>query len=523
MRVTENMMARSFLAHSNAALARTARLQEMIASGRKFLKPSDDPSGIAKALDLRSDLRSVEAFRDNASSAGMIMSVTESSLSEVSDLLSRAKELVVAAINATTDQGAAAAHALELSQMIETALLVANTDVGGRSVFAGTSTLVRPYAETGGAVRYQGDSGELVEELGPGLRVVLNLTGPQAFQTVPARIEGAVDLDPAASTITPLSDLLGGAGVTTGIVRITDSDGTSAEIDLLAAKNLGEVIDAINGSGVAVSASLTPDGRSLVLADGGSGSKLLVEDLSGGELAAGLGIAGETDTGTITGVDLNPALTEGTPMALLLQGAGIPPGTWTIRNDGEGILRSGTIDPSQANTVGDLLDLLESATTAGGAKLGIRASLDKTGVILESTILHTALSVSDEAGGTSARAVGVAGGAVAKDVFALLRDAASAIESRDTEAMDRMLREITTAVERTADVRGTYGARSRQVLNLAQSLDSQKVDVTIRLSDVEDVDLALAAVELAQSDTVYSASLAAGARMFELNLFSFIR
>jgi flagellin-like hook-associated protein FlgL len=49
------------------------------------------------------------------------------------------------------------------------------------------------------------------------------------------------------------------------------------------------------------------------------------------------------------------------------------------------------------------------------------------------------------------------------------------------------------------------------------------VDLTIRLSDIEDIDLAQAALELTQAQTVYNASLSVGTRLLELNLFNFIR
>jgi flagellin-like hook-associated protein FlgL len=45
----------------------------------------------------------------------------------------------------------------------------------------------------------------------------------------------------------------------------------------------------------------------------------------------------------------------------------------------------------------------------------------------------------------------------------------------------------------------------------------------MRLADIEDADLAQAAIELTQAETVYNASLAAGSRLLQLNLFNYIR
>ncbi len=523
MRVTDNMLARAVLRGSAGALARIADAQARIASGRNILRPSDDPLGLAKVLGLKSELARIDAHAENASGAVAFMALTEGSLQEVSDLLSHAKELVLAGMNATTDGSGADAQATELESMIDTLLQVANRDYAGRRVFAGQATTAPPYARGGDSVVYQGDQGDLVEELGRGLRVAMNLTGPDAFETVPARIEGSVDLNPALSTITPLGDLLDGDGIQTGRIRVTDSNGVWADIDLLGATTVGDVIQGINDAGLSVVASFSPDRNSIVLTDVGGGSTLSVEDLDGGTFAQGLGIASTSDTGTIEGLDLDPALTPSTPMALLLGGAGIGPGSWTIRTHREGVTLEATIDPSTANTVADLLAMIDGARTTDGASLGLRASLEGKGLVIESTRLHTAITISDDASPGSAETVGVAGSGGPRDIFALLDEAARAVRSRDTDRMDRAIRDLGRAIEGTAGMRGAYGARARQVIQLQSRLEDESVDLIIRLSDVEDVDLAKASLELSHAENVYTAALSSGARLYDQNLFDYIR
>jgi len=520
--VTENLLLRNFLARTAGSLSRVSEWQARISSGTKLLRPSDDPRILAKSLAMRADIRQAHAYQDNASAATTHMSLTEAALEETSNLLSRAKELLVQGMSDTAEAGDTSALAEELRAIVDELLLVANRDVAGRRLFGGTETRSAPYAAMKGRVLYGGNDGDILEELGPGLRVAINLTGPDAFQTVPSRIAGTVDLDPTVSWITPLADLLGGAGVSGGQIRLTDSNGVSADVDLMGATNLGQVVQAINNAGTAIVAVVSPGGSTVELADTGGGAGFRVEDLYGGTLAQGLGLAGDATGSVRRGVDLDPAVTEQTPVAVLLGGAGIGPGTWTIRNDSAGVARQAVIDPSQANTVGELLDLIEGATTSDGVPLGIRARVSGASLVLESTRLHTQLSVMD-ATGTSAAALGVQAVGEAWDVFGLLEDAAGAIDARDHDAMESLLDALTAAVENTAGVRGTYGARARQVLGVAASLDDQSVDLTIRLSDLEDVDLAQAALELTRAETVYNASLAVGTRLFERNLFDYFR
>ena len=523
MRVTENLMTHSFLFRTQQTLEQIRRAQEQLASGKKLLRPSDDPRALAKSLGLSSDLRRLEAFSDNASSAIAFMSLTESTLNEIQSTLSRAKELLVEGMNAPSEGTGAESQALELRSLVEGLLLISNRDIGGRTLFGGLQTTRPAYAQVGGRIVYQGDGEDILEELGPGLRVAINLTGRDVFQTLPSRIRGGVDLDPAVSRITSLDDLLQGRGVHTGHIEITDSNGVTADVDLLAAQNVGDVIDAINDAGTAVTAAIAPDRQSIVLTDSGGGTSFSVADTQGGTLAQDLGILGDSTTGTIQSLDLDPALTENTALALLLDGAGLGPATWTLRNDGEGDERSAVIDPTQANTVGDLLRLIDEAVTPSGVNLGLRASIDGAALTVVSTRLHTTISISDDAGSSSAAALGLDAVGEPRDLFELVEEAARAVESRDTDAMDAMIRDVTEAIEKTAGMWGAYGARMRQVLSLSEYLQDQKVDLTIRLSDVEDADLAEAALLLSKSEIVYNASLSAGGRMLQLNLFNFIR
>lgn len=523
MRITENRLSGNFLAHAQAALARMAAAQERISSGSRILRPSDDPSGIARSLALRSDLRRTDAYRENASAATAFMSLTESSLQELSDHLSHAKELLVQGLNDPIESEGADAIALELRAMVDAALVVANREVGDRSLFGGQSTIGRPWAKAGGQVVYRGDRGDILEELGPGLRVAVNLPGESVFEVVPASIANGVDLDPALSRITALADLNGGAGASGGHLRITDSNGVVVDVDLMAAGNLGAVIDGINNAGTAVVASLAPDGKSILLTDTAGGASFSVEDTLGGDLAKSLGIATTSTTGTIRSADLDPVATANTPVSHLLGGAGIAPDPWILQVEVDGQLLRASVDPSGANTLGDLIRLVETARDPSGAALDLTARLENGALVVESKRPGATFVIQDTVnGGAGATALGLAGRGEPRTIFALFEDVAAAVESRDTDRMDALMRSLQEAIDRTSGVRAAYGARSRQALLIAQNLDDRSVDLTLRLADVEDADLAKEAVELARAETVYNASLSTGTRLLERSLFDYL-
>ncbi|MEX2137903.1 MAG: flagellar filament capping protein FliD [Pirellulales bacterium] len=88
-------------------------------------------------------------------------------------------------------------------------------------------------------------------------------------------------------------DLLGeGAGFSRGKIRITDRSGTAAEIDLSLARNIDEVLDAINSNqSLGVRATVHNDSIRLIDETGAALSNLKVEEV-GGTTAASLGLGG---------------------------------------------------------------------------------------------------------------------------------------------------------------------------------------------------------------------------------------
>jgi len=84
------------------------------------------------------------------------------------------------------------------------------------------------------------------------------------------------------------------------VIRITNRQGASVEVDLSAAATLGDVSTAVAGAGISVSMSLS--GGKIIVTDssGGTNSNLKIEDVKG-SAAADLGIAIDTNSSGATG------------------------------------------------------------------------------------------------------------------------------------------------------------------------------------------------------------------------------
>ena len=116
------------------------------------------------------------------------------------------------------------------------------------------------------------------------------------------------DLESTSSSIS-LASLNDGAGISTGDIRITDSDGGITSLDLNGTdadiKTIGQLIDAINSRGAKVTASINSAGTGIELTDtaGGDGN-LVVVDINGSAASDLKILSTETTTDTISGFGL---------------------------------------------------------------------------------------------------------------------------------------------------------------------------------------------------------------------------
>ncbi len=123
---------------------------------------------------------------------------------------------------------------------------------------------------------------------------------------------------------TRLDELNGLAGVQRGNIRITDRSGASAVVDLGTAVTVQDVINAIHDADdIRVAASVRGDALVLTDQSGGTGT-LIVEEVSGGKTAAGLGLLGSSTPGSaeLVGQDVRN-LSGATPLRLLNDRAGV--------------------------------------------------------------------------------------------------------------------------------------------------------------------------------------------------------
>ncbi|MCK9247739.1 MAG: flagellar hook-associated protein FlgL [Solirubrobacteraceae bacterium] len=174
IRITGSMTHRALLDNLNASSSRLNTTFDRLSSGRQITKPSDDPYGVTRAMQLRSELSQVAQHQRNVSDGQGWQTVTDSSLTDIADAVRRARTLLVGAGNDVGGPSAREAVAAEIDQLVESIKTSANASFAGAHVFAGAQTMTPPYV-VDGTDAYAGDAGAITRTIGPGIDVRVNV------------------------------------------------------------------------------------------------------------------------------------------------------------------------------------------------------------------------------------------------------------------------------------------------------------------------------------------------------------
>lgn len=140
MRVTNNMMISNMLSNMTKNLSRMDKLQKNLATGKKFTMPSDDPIGVSKSLRLNTDVAVMDQYKRNVEDCMSWLDTTEVAVSNISEVLKRAKELTVQAATETYSGDQRKAIAQEIEQLKGQLISIGNTNYAGSYIFSGYKT-----------------------------------------------------------------------------------------------------------------------------------------------------------------------------------------------------------------------------------------------------------------------------------------------------------------------------------------------------------------------------------------------
>lgn len=186
MRVSTVMMFERSVSSMNRQQSAFMQVGEQIASGKRVVRPSDDPQAASRAVGVSQSLASNAQQSDSRITARNSLSQEESVLNSVSDSLTRAKELMIQAGNGTLSDADRQSMATELRGVYEALLGQANsTDGNGSYLFGGYQDGAEPFVkDAAGAVQYAGSDQVRQQKVDSSRLMEVGNTGRDVFQTV---------------------------------------------------------------------------------------------------------------------------------------------------------------------------------------------------------------------------------------------------------------------------------------------------------------------------------------------------
>jgi flagellar hook-associated protein 3 FlgL len=177
-RVSENSASASLSFALQKAKQKVEDLQTKGGTLRNINKPSDDPISNVESLTLTSRNSDNKQYLRNINYADVYLSATEKSLEELTEIMSKAKEIAIAQSSDFFDENIRKNVSNEIVQLRNQALAIANKRVGSRYIFGGHNTLSAPFSIDG---QYRGDNGQITLEVSKDFFVPINISGSDAF------------------------------------------------------------------------------------------------------------------------------------------------------------------------------------------------------------------------------------------------------------------------------------------------------------------------------------------------------
>ena len=212
MRISTQEMFRSGTDIMQRAQSELNRTGLQLATGKRILTPSDDPSGTTQAAQRRDIIRSIEHYQRNMDLAQPRLQQEESSIAAVSDQLQRVRELLIQGANDSQTNETREYMAGEIREIRDSLFDIANTkDPNGEYLFSGIKSLATPFQIDGnGVVSYVGAMGEnSVREvaIAPTSKIAVGDNGADVFIEIPEN-DGRISADVTRAGAPPRGSLV---------------------------------------------------------------------------------------------------------------------------------------------------------------------------------------------------------------------------------------------------------------------------------------------------------------------------
>jgi flagellar hook-associated protein 3 FlgL len=186
MRVTQAGFYNQATQQMGKQQAKVFETQEQLASGKKILRPSDDPSLATAINSLKSKMDINQRYLSNLNGMEDTLKMQEISVSGSVDIVSRIKELSVQAANDTYSAADRKGIAIEIKELISSLADLGNMrSIDGAYLFSGYSQDKAPFLESSlGVVTYTGTTDSQQVMFDEGRSMQIGMPGSDVFGSV---------------------------------------------------------------------------------------------------------------------------------------------------------------------------------------------------------------------------------------------------------------------------------------------------------------------------------------------------
>ncbi|GAB6125666.1 flagellar hook-associated protein FlgL [Humidesulfovibrio idahonensis] len=545
LRVSTKMMYTQSVDYINNNLTALTELNEQSSSQKRVNKPSDDPTGSATILNLRTTLDSYTQYSTNVSTAQGWLSSSDSTLTSVSTLLTKLKGLAEQAATGTMTADNRTQVAYEARQIYQQLVALANTKYQDKSLYAGQSTDADAFVQslwmtTNNAslsasnsfsisgsssttvlvqfVNSNASSGSLVHMSDCDVRY--STDGGRTYK------DGSLSVDAGGKITVNMPD----SGTSISFAHDTD-------ITIAAASNSSynsgtwmwirptAIYKGDDADATATTVSSTGTGSKFVsaMARGSFSGNTLVRIDNDATMGGNIEYSYSIDNGQnwITGNTVAADATSNSTTLDIATG-----GLLTLTSNGSNLLHAGQQFVITPNTADVSLRISASETVQindvgkdifGGIYQSPSAVLDANGNRLSVTSSNT----SSLFGGSSSLYTSN-GGTATKNMFETVGNLVAFLETNNQTGISQCLDSLKLAQTQITTALASVGGRENRLSTTKTILTNLTDSVTSQLSSVEDIDLTSLLTKLTQQETAYEAVLKSSSTIMKMSLMDYI-
>lgn len=536
MRITNNMLIKNMLWNANNNLVSMSSYQNQMATGKKITRPSDDPVGITKVMKYKTDIRETVQYGKNIDDALGWLEVSESSVTNIKDILQRVRELTVQAANGTNTPQDTDKIRVEVEQLTKEIMVSGNATSAGRYLFSGLETNKKLFNEDGTfnidmtsersdlkhVMAYEVSVGEVMS-VGVHPKDLFGIVSNNNFfdglitrstdetsKATQATLKASVDLNHNFTAIGNSLEFTIGANT----FDIDESLLENTAVNPLTKDRFMDVLKSTVSGGVKLSdvANVYFDSSDKLVIQSkayGAGITMVDSSISAGFVADPVvpGIDGGSVTlsgsGTVTDAMVADAVTAGETHTLVLQL--------------DGVRKNLSIDFSTI-----------APPTVAGLETSIQSQLDVSfppaGTITVDTSLGTIdFSIGGINDGASHRLSVDYIVSSQSEMISDLQTLAFALSTKNDANIQVLMSKLDVHLNRVLNVMGEIGGKNNRVEFIKSRVEENEITFTSLLSKVQDVDMAEAIMYFKNLENIYRASLSVGSKVIQPSLVDFIR